>query len=60
MRTEPLAAGRQICRYDPSQFEDWFADLQEKAGHRVDPMAAGYLWERGYSIMDAIIKIVSK
>lgn len=57
MLNEPLAVDRVICRSDPDHFEDWYVDLIEKAGHRVDSCAAQYLWERGYGIMDALVKI---
>lgn len=57
MQMADLAANRNVVRYDPNAFEDWYVDLMEKAGHRVDSSAARYLWERGYGIMDALVKI---
>lgn len=54
---EALAADRQVVRYDPKAFKDWHADLMDKAGQNVDKMAAKHLWERGFSIYDALVKI---
>lgn len=60
MRSEPLAVDRIICRYDRDQFNLWFHELKDKASMRIDSMAAEYLWERGYGVMDALVKIVGK
>lgn len=60
MQLPELAAHRTVMRYDPNAFEHWYQDLMEKAGHRVDPMAAHHMWERGYSIYDAMVKIVAR
>lgn len=57
MRLSDFAADRNVMRYDPNAFEDWYADLMEKAGRRVDSIAAHYLWQRGFGIMDALVKI---
>lgn len=57
MMLSDFAADRNVMRYDAEAFENWYCDLQEKAGHRVDSSAARYLWERGYGIMDALVKI---
>lgn len=54
-----LAAEREVVK-PINEFQDWFHVLQEKACQRVDPMAARYLWERGYSIYDAMVKIVGR
>lgn len=54
-----LAADRP--KFEPAnKFEDWFYVLQEKAGQRVDPMAARYLWGRNFGAMEALVKILSR
>lgn len=57
---DELAADRKVLRYDPTAFEDWYMDLIEKTGMRIDKMAAHHLWERGFGIMDALTKIVGR
>ena len=55
---ESLAAERIIVRYDEEAFENWYVELVDKASMRMDLEASRFLWERGYGIMDALVKIV--
>ena len=41
-------------------FEDWFELVQEKAGMRLDKMAARYCYDCDMGVMDAVLALVNR